>query len=48
MSNEEVAYKLLELYYTNCGIFKSYCLSLKDLTNKYVSILEILRGGNNE
>lgn len=43
MNKEEIAYKLIELYYTNNGIFKSYCMSLVDITNKYNEILKILK-----
>lgn len=43
MSKEEIAYKLIELYYTNDGLFKSYCISLKDVVNIYNEILEILK-----
>lgn len=43
MNKEYIAYKLIELYYTNNRIFKSYCMSLKDIANKYNEILEILK-----
>lgn len=43
MNKEEIAYKLIELYYTNNGIFKSYCISLKDLAEKYNAILQLLK-----
>lgn len=43
MNKEEIAYKLIELYYTNNGIFKSYCMSLKDLVEKYNAILQLLK-----
>lgn len=42
MNEECIAYKLIELYYTHVGIFKNYCISLKDLTDKYNEILRIL------
>ena len=48
MSKEEVCYKLIELYYTNNSVFKNYCISLKDLAEKYNALLEILKGDNNE
>lgn len=43
MNKEEIAYKLIELYYTNREIFKSYCMSLKDVADKYNEILAIIR-----
>ena len=43
MNEEEIAYKLIELYYTNVGIFKSYCMSVKDLAEKYKVILQLLK-----
>ena len=44
MNNEEIAYKLIELYYTNKNTFKNYCMSLTDLCEKYNRVLEILKG----
>lgn len=43
MNKEEIAYKLIELYYTNVGTFKSYCMSVKDLAEKYKVILQLLK-----
>lgn len=43
MNKEEIAYKLIELYYTYNGIFKSYCMSFKDLADKYNEILQLLK-----
>lgn len=42
MNKEEIAYKLIELYYTKNEIFKNYCISLKELVDKYNDILSIL------
>lgn len=43
MNKEEIAYKLIELYYTNNRIFKDCCVSLKNLADKYNEILQILK-----
>lgn len=43
MNKEEIAYKLIELYYTNNEIFKSYCMRLKDPAEKYNTILQLLK-----
>lgn len=43
MNKEEIAYKLIELYYTNNRIFKDCCISLKDLAEKYNVILQLLK-----
>ena len=44
MSEEEVAYKLIELYYTNKSTFKNYCIGLRELINIYKGVLNILKG----
>ena len=43
MNKKYIAYKLIELYYTNARIFKSYCINLKELADKYNEILRILK-----
>lgn len=48
MNKEEVAYKLIELYYTNHSIFKNLCISLNDLFGKYNKMLKNLEGDSNE
>ena len=44
MSEEEVAYKLIELYYTNKSTFNSYCVDLRKLSEIYKELLSILKG----
>lgn len=48
MSKEEIAYKLIELYYTNKNIFNNYNVNLSMLSKIYEEVLEILKGENNE
>lgn len=48
MNKEEIAYKLIELYFTNIRIFKDYYISLNDLFKKYNEVLKKLGGGSNE
>lgn len=45
MNKEEIAYKLIELYYTNNRVFREHLMTLKDVINEYNKILEILRIG---
>ena len=47
MSEEEVAYKLVELYYTNESIFTNYRIGLRELINIYNGVLNILKGESN-
>lgn len=47
MNKEEIAYRLIELYYTNTSTFKNYCISLTELYNKYIHILKILKDSDN-
>lgn len=48
MSEEEVAYKLIELYYTNKSTFNSYHVDLSKLSKIYKEVLSILKGDSNE
>lgn len=48
MNEEEIAYKLIELYYTNHEIFKSYCIRLKDIADDYNQILKNIKIGSGE
>ena len=48
MSDEEVVYKLIELYYKNKEAFNSYSVNLIKLIEIYKDALEILKGENNE
>lgn len=48
MNKEEIAYKLIELYFTNIRILKDYYISLNDLFKKYNEVLKKLDDGNNE
>ena len=48
MSEEEVAYKLIELYYTNKSTFNSYRVGLAELSKIYKEVLNILKGDSNE
>lgn len=48
MNKEEIAYKLIELYFTNIRIFKDYYISLNDLFKEYNEMLKKIDGGSNE
>lgn len=48
MNKKEIAYKLIELYFTNIKIFKDYCVSLNDLFERYNEMLKKLEGDSNE
>lgn len=48
MSRGEICFKLIELYYTNISMFKTYCMSLNNLIDKYNTMLEILKGDSND
>ena len=39
MTREELALKLIELYYNNVEIFKARCMYLDDLCKKYKRVL---------
>lgn len=47
MNKEEICFKLIELYYANNSIFKSYCMPLCDLFEKYNEMLKKLEGDSN-
>ena len=48
MKVEEVAYKLIELYYTNKNTFNNYHVDLSMLSKIYKEVLNILKGDSNE
>ena len=48
MSEEEVSYKLIELYYTNKNTFNNYHVDLSKLSKIYKEVLNILKGDSNE
>ena len=48
MSREEIAYKLIELYYTNKNTFNNYHVDLSLLSKIYKEVLDILKGDSNE
>lgn len=48
MNKEEIAYKLIELYFTNIRILKDYYISLNDLFKKDNEVLKKLGDGSNE